>query len=363
MCSKIGGETNLKNQKFGIEIEFTGITRQQAIEVLSEYFGRSYSHDYGSYDEYSVLDDQGRKWKLVSDASIVCQRKENGQTIGATREYAVELVSPICKYEDIETIQEIVRKLRESGGFCNKSTGIHIHCDGANHTPQSIRNFINIIASKNDLLYKSLGIPYERMQYCKALDENLVSDMNRLKPKTMEQIADIWYARSSESRTRHYNETRYHFLNLHSLFNGNGTCEIRGYNATLHAGKIKAYVQLSLAISHQALIQKRANPRITVSTNEKYTFRTYLLRLGLIGNEFKTARQHLLDKLEGNIAWKNPEDALKQREAIKAQRQAERDEQQQSSQSIISEVAQEQEHSEIELQEEPEQDQGMTFSV
>lgn len=48
-----------------------------------------------------------------------------------------------------------------------------------------------------------------------------------------------------------------------------------------------------------------ASSRKTKSTNEKYTFRTLLLRLGLIGEEFKTARYHLLTELEGDIAFKN----------------------------------------------------------
>jgi hypothetical protein len=145
--------------------------------------------------------------------------------------------------------------------------------------------------------------------------------MNRKKPKTMDQIADIWYDGYYENRNSHYHHSRYHFCQLHSLFNGHGTIEFRGFNSAdkngfIHAGRIRAYIQLSLAMSHQALIQSRANPRVTVSTNEKYTFRTFLLRLGLIGDEFKTARKHLLDKLEGNIAWKNPEDAIRQRKAL-----------------------------------------------
>ena len=83
---------------------------------------------------------------------------------------------------------------------------------------------------------------------------------------------------------------------------------------TLHAGEVKSYIQLCLAISHQALVQQRAMRTRTHSENEKYTFRTWLLRLGLIGDEFKTARQHLLKNLDGNIAWKDPAQAIRQRE-------------------------------------------------
>lgn len=61
-----------------------------------------------------------------------------------------------------------------------------------------------------------------------------------------------------------------------------------------------------------------------MSDNEKYTFRTWLLRLGLIGDEFKTARHHLLKNLDGNIAWKDPSQAEKQKERLAQKRAAER---------------------------------------
>ena len=118
----------------------------------------------------------------------------------------------------------------------------------------------------------------------------------------------------------HYHDSRYHCLNLHSLFS-KGTIEFRLFNSTLHAGKIKAYIQFCLAITHQALTQKCASRRVTESTNEKYTFRTWLLRLGMIGEEFKTARTHLLSHLDGCIAWKNPEQAELQKERLKSKRE------------------------------------------
>lgn len=100
----------MKNQRFGIEIEMTGLSRQRAAQVLSEYFGTRLSHDGCSYDAYSVLDSQNRRWKIMSDASISVECKRGS----ADSTYRVELVSPICKYEDIVTIQEIIRKLRSA---------------------------------------------------------------------------------------------------------------------------------------------------------------------------------------------------------------------------------------------------------
>ena len=117
-------------------------------------------------------------------------------------------------------MQAIIRKLRKDGAFASDTTGIHIHLDGAPHTPQSIRNFINIVASKNDLLYKSLQIKVERIAYYKKMDAYLVERMNRVKPTTFKHIAEIWYAGYNENRQNHYHRSRYHFLNLHSFFQG-----------------------------------------------------------------------------------------------------------------------------------------------
>ena len=106
-----------------------------------------------------------------------------------------------------------------------------------------------------------------------------------------------------------------------------GTVEFRLFNGTLHAGKIKAYIQFSLAISAQALNQACASRRKTHTTNEKYTFRTWLLRLGMIGDEFATARQPLLAELPGCIAWRDPAQAEAQKERLRQKREKERAEQ------------------------------------
>ena len=107
--------------------------------------------------------------------------------------------------------------------------------------------------------------------------------------------------------------SRYHALNLHSVFQ-KGTVEFRMFNSTLHAGKVKTYIQFSLAIANQALTQRNARAAPTRTTNDRYTFRTWLLRLGMIGPEFETARVHLLSHLEGNIAWRDPSQLIREQE-------------------------------------------------
>lgn len=291
--------------RFGIEIEFTGITRSEAAKVAAGYLGGTVTSAGDYYDTQKVIAPDGRVWKFMSDASIDCRRRENRQRVSAGREYSVELVSPILTYrEDIETLQELVRKLRQAGAFTNASCGIHIHLDGAAHTVRSIRNFVNIIASKNDLFYKALQIAPERMRYCKKMDSLLVDKMNSRKPKTMRAIEEIWYEGYSESRNQHYHHSRYHFLNLHSFFTGNHTVELRGFNSELHAGKIRSYIVLALALNHQALTQKCASAKKPQTENEKFAMRTHLNRIGFIGDEFANCREHLTAHLDGSAAWR-----------------------------------------------------------
>ena len=293
------------SSKFGIEIEFTGITRQEAATVVSKYFECEYHrlHDY--YDTYVVTPSDGREWKLMYDSSISCRKHEGRRSYPAGNEYACELVSPILTYrEDIGTLQNIVRRLRKAGGMTNSSCGIHIHLDGDPHTPRSIRNFINLIASRNDLFYKALQIEPERMNYCKKMDEYLVERMNRSKPKTFAHLENIWYSGYNGNRNGHYHNSRYHFLNLHCFFHGNHTIELRGFNSELHAGKIRAYIVFALAMNHQALIQKSASYRKVQEENEKFAMRVCLNRIGFIGEEFKSCRKHLYEHLDGNAAWR-----------------------------------------------------------
>ena len=294
----------MKNQNFGIEIELTGITREDAAKTIAAYYGTTYRYAGTSYNTYTATDTQGRTWKAMSDASIRAERKQGKRTVAATNDYKCEVVSPILIYSDIEDLQEIVRKLRANGAIANSSCGIHIHVGAERFTPQTLRNIVNIIASKEDMLYRALKIDPARMTYCKKTNTKLLETINRRKPTTMAQLADIWYAEDPYNRTAHYNSTRYHGLNLHATFT-KGTVEFRLFNGTTHAGEIKAYIQFCLAVTHQALTQTKASARRTVTDNEKYAFRCWMLRLGLIGDEFKTCRFHFLKNLEGNSAWRN----------------------------------------------------------
>ena len=291
---------DLRAQTFGVEIEMTGIKRSKAAKTIAAYFGKESTHYGGTYDTYQAGDSKGRTWKAMSDSSIKAEKKNGGR---ASDLYKTEVVTPILRYEDIEDLQEVLRRLRKAGAIVNESTGIHIHIGAENFTPATLCNLLKNIRSKEDILYKAIQVKNSRVYYCKKTNQALIEMIEKHRPTTREKLADLWYQEAPYGRERHYNESRYHGLNLHAYFT-KGTVEFRLFNSTLHAGELKAYIQFCLAVTAKAINTSKASSKPSVSDNEKYTFRCWLLRLGLNGDEFKTCRHHLLKNLEGNSAWR-----------------------------------------------------------
>lgn len=298
----------LKKQRFGIEMEMTGITRNKAAQVIADYFGTSVEYAGTTYNKYIAKDNNGRKWTVMSDSSIMaCRKDEFGNNVPASHEYKSEVVSPILKYTDIEDLQEIVRRLRAAGALVNNSCGIHIHIDGKKHTPQSLRRLVNFVTARQDLIYEALEIGDRGEHWCKKLNSEILKNLKSQKDLSKKMVEEIWYSPCNDGYSNgvdhhHYNQTRYHGINLHSYFS-KGTVEFRLFNATLHAGKIKAYVQFCLAISAWAI---ESSENIVFRSMDGYTpqqkvtiMRNILtLRLGLKGDEFKSCRLHLMTPLK-----------------------------------------------------------------
>ena len=172
------------------------------------------------------------------------------------------------------------------------------------------------MAGHESLLADALDLDRGRMnRYCRTVDPRFLEQLNKKKPKTMAQLADIWYTSNGANygRTHHYNDSRYHMLNYHATFT-HGTIEFRlfqfdapadGKKNGLHAGQLKAYIQLCLALSQMAKEVRTASPKEQQKENPKYAMRTWLLRLGFIGDEFKTAREILTKRLAGDTAFRN----------------------------------------------------------
>lgn len=281
----------------------TGLTRRQAAEALGALFGTQFRYLGGTYKAYEVPDREDKVWKIVYDSSIRPVRPERSRY--PEDEYKVEMNSPKLEYSEMGKLQEVVRTLRRAGAVVNSSCGMHVHVDASKHTPQSLKNALSIMYSKEDILFKALKVNESRVErWCQKVREPMLEKIRKLPANTtMDRLKQEWYE-GSDGSYQHYNWTRYYALNLHSVFY-RGTLEWRCFESTLHAGKVRANITLALAISAQAINQKRTLMRKTeISENPAFTFRTFLLRLGLIGPEYKNVREHLLSNLPGDRAWR-----------------------------------------------------------
>lgn len=296
----------IKKQRYGVEVEMTGITRAKAAGIIAEVFGtRASSADGTCYHTITIKDQSSRTWKVMRDSSINPVR--NDGTSEYMDEYRVEMVTPPLNYEDIETLQTIIRKLREAGAKANSSCGIHIHVDGANHTPKSLKKLINFMVARQDLIYEALNIGARGDQWCRKLNPQLLVEMRKDKNLSKSSAENIWYSRANDNYCggidhQHYNTTRYHGVNLHSYFS-KGTVEFRLFNSTLHAGKIKAYIQFCLAVSSWAITSEDNTVFRSMAgynAEQKVTIMRNILthRLGLFGDEFKTCRLWMMKNLK-----------------------------------------------------------------
>ena len=268
---------DLKDQYFGCEIEMTGLTRQQAAEAVASLFGTNAVHSRSSrtYDPWEVTDNEGKTWRFVYDSSIHGSHRTGRQQVPiGDGDYKVEMNSPKLEYSEMGKLQEVVRTLRHAGAVVNGSCGMHVHVDASKHTPQSLKNALSIMYSKEDILFKALNVNESRVErWCQKVREPMLEKIRKLPSNTtMDRLRREWY---------------------------------EGSESTLHAGKVRANITLALAISAQAINQSRTVMRKTeISENPAFTFRTFLLRLGLIGPEYKNVREHLLSKLPGDRAWR-----------------------------------------------------------
>ena len=308
---------NIKNDyNFGVEVEMNHITREDAAKLAAKFFGTGKyadTHLTDGYRTWSAWDAQGRKWKFAYDCSITGPESQK-----------CELVTPILEYSDIETLQELLRRLRKAGAVSNPKNGcgVHIHVSRKyGFEVKDIKNLVNMMAAHEEQIGEAIFIDHGRTyHYCKVVEPKFLELMHKKNPKTMSQLEEIWYkGNNAESGTwQHYNNSRYHMLNLHSFFNGHGTIEFRLFQFSnphmgadgkfrrggIHAGKMKAYIQLCIAMCERAHDAKSISAKAQQTDNKKYAFRWFMMRLGMVGDEFKTARELLLQNMSGDATFR-----------------------------------------------------------
>ena len=283
----------MKSLTYGTELEYTGISRQSAAEAVASVIGGRIAHEGGSYDAWTVTAPDGRVWKAVSDSSL-----GSGPT--------AEVVTPILRYDDLDTLQQVVRALRNAGAKATRETSQHVHVGASHLTGKQLANLARIFYKQEELILASAGTWAHRIaSYTKRTEPAFIARLEADRPTTLDDLNRAWFARHNPN-PHHYDSNRYHALNLNNLWR-TGTVEFRLFNGTTHAGEVKANVILCLAIAAKAILAKSASakePRTVDAAAAKYDMRVFMIHLGLIGDEFETVRHHMLKRLPGTSARK-----------------------------------------------------------
>ena len=157
--------------------------------------------------------------------------------------------SPEIRLDEIKSIRSVIGALNMAGLLADGTMTITLSLEG--FSAISLENLNNMLASKETLIKKAMSIERELV----VLTEN--------------------------------DEISFSF-----------------WNATLNADEVQTYITLARQMAEQAKAQKRVLRKEKPTDNEKYAFRCFLLRLGFIGDNFKTERKVLLSRLSGNGAYR-----------------------------------------------------------
>ena len=141
MNEKIANQiAEMKKQTIGVEVEMNHIERSRAAKLAADFFGTCRYENTAARNGYSTgsaWDTDGREWKFQKDVSIAgCDIEK------------CEMVTTILTYTDMETLQELIRRLRKAGAKSDatRGCGVHIHIGAKGHTPQTMRNLARNMA-------------------------------------------------------------------------------------------------------------------------------------------------------------------------------------------------------------------------
>lgn len=174
------------------------------------------------------------------------------------------------------------------------------------HSGESLQNLISLLYSRGDLISKSTGGTF-------GADEQLIETMKRTADiPTMDTVLALIEENRSEG--------------------GKGLCGIEitenrliftGFPATDDQEVITAFLNLASLMNNQSITQKRIHTKKVKAENEKYSMRTWLIRIGMNGMEYKKSRDILMRRLSGHTAFRTERQAdlwKEKQKAVRAQR-------------------------------------------
>ena len=180
------------------------------------------------------------------------------------------------------------------------------------HTGQTLRNLINLIHSRASLINKATGSDF---YIDKGLTDLLADDGNVGAVDVLKKVMKDYTVEHRDAvRGFEFKDDRICFT---------------GFPEYADSLTLKAWMDLVSLMNKQALDQHRIQAKTVSEENEKYSFRIWLIRLGMNGDDYKRTRKILMKKLGGHSAFRTPEEierakakAMKKRHELKEAKEA-----------------------------------------
>jgi hypothetical protein len=209
-------------------------------------------------------------------------------------------------------LQEVARSVRRAGARIDENTSVHVHVSHSDLNARAVANLARIFYKHEDLIFAAFGVTQERMErYAKKMREEFARKIAAKKPASMGELNKWWYGEFNATPTRQHN-SRYESLNINAMLY-RGALEFRLFqfkDRRIHAGELRAWIIFCMALTAKAINTKAASAKKRNYEVDcgKFDFRVFISHgLGLHGTEHHNVRTHLLARLHGDSAWKNPE--------------------------------------------------------
>ena len=242
-------------KKYGVEMDMTGITRKAVAEILAEQFDTKVVFCL-SDNGYNVPDQNQRLWRILPSDSIKAEKYNGEKVVGANYMYQVKLLSPFLYENEFPMLEKALEQLELRGAIVNDSTKMNLLLDVSciENWEKYQTNLENLYESKGELFQKALDIPFS-------------------------QVAD-----TSQGKE-------------------NGIISFPYFKSTLNKKELLSDIQFAQIVSSFAENNRTVSQKKSENQNDKFMMRTWLVRAGMVGEEYKFARKMLTKKLEGNSAW------------------------------------------------------------
>ena len=179
----------------------------------------------------------------------------------------------------------------ETSNLLEELSGVEVKLNFEEHTADSLKNTINMLYSKQRLIMMAFETEEAFM------DDGFAEDLNKPEIKDLEGLKEAL----EELGTNRCPGFQIDF--------DEKTFTFKLHSSNLNPERIKAFQDLCVLIANYARTLSRASYKQAQDDNPKYALRTWLIRIGMNGPEYKETRKTLLKHLEGSGAFRKVDEA------------------------------------------------------